>query len=1410
MRSTLRSTTVARSPGLWAVCAACMLAWVPGPDSRGQFDDNPVYVDDSPAAWEMFRRARDHEQENPGEAARVYQELLDLHALKLIPLREGDRHHLVSARGRVNAALLANPRVLERYRAMETPTARRLLEEGRYDELLRTRFLTEPALEAAIRVAQDAVERAHFSRALRGLDELAMHPDLGGRRAAYRWLLLGLAANHLGDTVRRQQARDALSEAADADSRTCREELDRLLRLGPGPEEVRGLTVLDLAPRPEVVAHVGTPIWSAELADSLFRRRFATLDLTGRGLGATLDATRLMGDLLTAAPTVAGRMVYVNEGHIIRAFDRFSQREFWSSRVGEGGVISPRGNRSVGDLNIVAVSGDRLVTITGHAGSQGRVGSAFIVCLDAATGRELWRTSFDRLGSRDDLAGLFPHGAPIVADGLVFVLARKSHGQLLMSTYLVALDLISGSPRWSQYIASSGGLQQSESRPYSTPVHVDGEIFVASAFGAAACIEAASGEVRWLRRIESPYRLSAGTLPWEMGGPAVTGRGVFVLTSDQRWIVHLDRETGTELGRFAASDWGSPAYLLGADEWVYAVGRNLNAIDARAPGVPLWTLNVSTPESVMYDIRGRVQLAGGVLVVPTDRGILYVAGDTGEVMTNVEHRGAGNPLAVGAELFVTGSDRLDAYMPIAVAETMLRRQIEAAPSDPEPALSLLRLALRLEDSSATVALAIEAADLANAAIGRSLDARVRARAQEDLFESLLQLSREHESVPYEIGAPLSSRLAAAAQSEAQRVESLLARGDWLARLAERDPVYITEAIESYQTILSDPSLAMTEHEAGGVVRRAAVDATARLGEAIRRHGAAAYAGLAREAAEALARVRAGTSPAELMALAQRYPFADASREALRLAADRLREAGRPREALAALATLYDASSSPEQVRAVLGSIVALCEESGWRTLAAHWIALSQRRHGLTDLPGPDGARRAHAAALDALLPDAAPDRRPALRRIAADRVPELPVLPGRLVRIRPGVTPPASYALMLGEGGVVSRVQGTPLSARWSATLGDPEAQLLAHDRRSLLFALPGSGGDLVRLDAETGEMLWRTTDLSASTNRLRERQRGVPARYIDLPTGVRHEAREPAPLPGPDDVIVVGRSGGVRRFDLARAGVPIVWERDHPLELVHHVLRHDLAIVLAGADRDARTGGVIGRVVLLDPADGAVLHTISTQDDELVRWMVVTPAGELVFAAGNGLAGVDLATGSRLWSHEAPQNRLLSRAWLMDDLVLAADSGSRIASIRARDGQVSRDFQPDSGPSWTPSDLINLYVVGDRILAHYQERLVWFLRDGSIDGQDVTPEERMFTDVLPGEDRLLAVSHVAVGRAGEFEVRNPGVTHVDVLYLFSRSNAILEKHFIESTRETLVGAALIDGWALLSTRDRTIAVPVE
>src|SRR5262245_19033218 len=105
---------------------ALMAALSAGPANAQQ--ENPVYVDDSPQAWELFRRAADQVRENTAESVRLYQELLDEFGLKLIPALASEPDYFASVRSRVLVMLRSDERLLERYRQIQTPQAQQLLE----------------------------------------------------------------------------------------------------------------------------------------------------------------------------------------------------------------------------------------------------------------------------------------------------------------------------------------------------------------------------------------------------------------------------------------------------------------------------------------------------------------------------------------------------------------------------------------------------------------------------------------------------------------------------------------------------------------------------------------------------------------------------------------------------------------------------------------------------------------------------------------------------------------------------------------------------------------------------------------------------------------------------------------------------------------------------------------------------------------------------------------------------------------------------------------------------------------------------------------------------------------------------------------------------------------------------------
>lgn len=1414
MRSPRGQFTTARM--LVLTVATLAATCPPAGKAFGQFGDNPVYVDNSPRAWELFRRAADQTPDNPGEAARLYQEVLDEYALKLIPISEAEAAHFASARRRVHDALLHNVDLLERYRHIETPQARRFLESGALERLIETRFLTEPALDATLRLAQADVESARFARAVQRLLEVGRHPDLAGRQAAHRWFLLGLAANHLENTDLRNRAINELASSSDPTSAALHEELMRILRAGPGPQEMRGTSIFDAAPDADVSSIVTTPIWEVPLTETPVNHVFQAGNRPANRIN--LDAARETGMLLNAAPTLAGRAVIINEGHHVRALDRFSHRQFWETSIGGAMAISPQRRQQIGDLNIVTVAGDYVVTITGHASPQTARQTGVIACLDRRTGDLLWTVHLGKLDGRDDLNGLFPHGAPVVADGTVFVLARRRSGQSLMSGYAVALDLHdNGRVRWIRYLASCGGLQNAITRPFSTITYDNGDLFVASALGAVARLGVTTGEIVWLKRMAVPLR-SVTTPPWAIGMPAITPAGVFTVAPNETDIVQFDRETGTEIARYSAREWGSPQYLLTAGEWVFGVGNDVVGVHLTDPVAPAWRLGATVPTLGFDDLRGRVQLAGTTLVVPTSQGILFVDGESGHLLRTIPVDGASNPLVIGAELFVAQTDRLTAFVPLAVAEARLREQIAESPRDPEPALSLLRLATQAPSSQRAVDLALESAEFVTAAIERMKPGHARESTQTQLFELLIAVSAFDADIDYETGSALHGRIGAAAASIEQRIEHLLARGNWLTEQARRrDRAYLAEAIESFQLILSDPMLADADRQREEIIQPAARVAVDRLAALLGEFGVGGYEPLAGTARRRFAEIGEEAPPEALVALAREFPFAAISREAGLAASQKYRRRGEPRRALQILHDLHTSSTGDHERAEIVGRIVQLAVEQRWPHLAAAWLTAARSEHGFASLPDPE-------TGIDRTIDEwfasgAAGPRRarlPKLGPIAADPNEFLPTIEGRLITIRPSVERPPSDFALIQKGAELVRVSSHDLNVDWRAPLPQGSVELLAFEGDRIVLFAPDVGEVLV-LDAKSGEPQWRSGNLRDSLIALAKRRSNAPGAGIALPDagGTRRVGSfEPLPMILGDALIAVGRSGGAFRTQIDHdAGDQVVWQRDHELRAVHFAAIHDLAIVLAGEWRDPTTRRARGKLIMLDPATGSTLGEITPRGGELIKWLIVMPRGIVVFGTDAAIEAIDLVSGQRRWSNVSPEAGWFTRGWRFGEQVLVADATTRLHALDLTTGRLSGAFEPAEDRGGQPSKLEHVQTRGDRALAHYQQRVVWFERDGSVSGQDILPHERKFSHVLLGQNRMAVISHVpnpdpSVRRQRRF---------VDRIYIFSDSCKLLDEEIIPANRNPAKEAMAIDGWLLLSERvservsdrDQTVAVPM-
>jgi outer membrane protein assembly factor BamB len=1379
---------------------------------------NPVYVDDSPQAWELILRARAHRAENAGEAVRQYQELLDDYGARLIPRRAGVSDEFVDVRTAVLADLAADADLLDRYRLMQTAEAERLLRAGELERLALTRPLTGPGLVALLRLGQDALETARFHGALARLEQAIGHPDLADSRSprgglVHAWLMLGTAAHYLGDADRLARARAALA-AAGSGGATALAELDRLGAEGSGPVIARGVSPLDASTTSGLTDLVAQTIWSQPI--ELSRSRVRPVDAFTFP-PPPAEAPRGL-DRAGIAATVAGAAVYLNDGAAVHALDRFTGRLIWSRSYAPSRIIQlpDRDTDGAGDLSLVSVTGTTLVTLTGNPAVRARDAGGSVLCLDAQTGDVRWVRSLDRIGDDDENEGLFPHGAAIIGEGAVFVLARKTSAQQLTGAYVVALDLDDGAVRWIRHVASSGS-KQNVPRPLSTLVGHGRDLIVATPVGAIACLDSTTGTIRWLKRWSVPVNVRTGArFPWQIASAAVVRDRVIAITPDQRRIAVFDLASGEEQASFDArlrSGWNAPEYLLAADDLVFGVGTEIRAFALDALDRPQWQLPPlatsgadEAPSAIVADdsagvdlalmtIAGRVQSVDLGLVVPTFDGILLLDRETGAILHRLAIESPGNPVAEGSQLIVAGAQTIDAYMSLARAEAMLRERIAAAPRDPAPALSLLQLGARVGD----LALALEAAGIVLAGIDRAPPAAGDGDARGELFEMLLALHRRGPGGDAQLADALYAMIDRVASTADQQVEARLAHADGV---ADRAPA---QAVELYQQVLSDPLLAAAVRSEDSIARPAAQWVTERLGRLIEGKGAAVYRPHADFAQRALAHLRADR-PADdgpFLALALEFPFAPTAVDAALQAAALRRDRGDVHGAVATLGAAAAALPGAAARRRLLGELVELCVADGE-------IAHAQRILRSLDLPlvTASGERTA-----DEWLAALGADR-------AAGRVPRggahlgaTQRIPGRLVAMVNGdVALPPGRALVLNGRSDLSLLVARPAAAgpgrldtAWTAAIDDPSARLLAFDDDGVLLWMGDRESDprIVCLDPRTGRARWTTPRLSHQADNGFGRD---DMAIGQLPDGRPFDPKATMPLLDGRRAYMIRATGAVVAFE--RGGGTAQWVLESTMEEVHHVALHPYALVLVGRDQqfEPRSGTLVPvpRIVVVDPATGRIVHQLHPQSS--VVWAQLDPLGTLLCASDLGLELIDVLAGRRRWmtmSYDAQDSR---RGFAAGAHVIVETRASVLFAVDLADGRLSPPFDAAVRGDWDRGSLAAVTADRGRIFARYRDRIVRYDAAGNVLGADVIMDEPREYDALVVTDR----GAIVVGSRGEGGLEEIGVpgARIGVVWMLSDDCRVDAMHALGDGEDPVIRDVLaIDGWLLLSTAGETLAV---
>lgn len=134
-----------------------------------------------------------------------------------------------------------------------------------------------------------------------------------------------------------------------------------------------------------------------------------------------------------ATPALSGKKLYLavrqNTDEVILCLDAVTGKELWRSAYPAPAVTGPAGSHP-GQRSTPAISEGKIVTF----GVSG-----ILTCLDAATGKVLWKKE----NPENAVPQFFTGMSPIIADGLCIVhLGTKDKGMV------AALDLATGSEKW--------------------------------------------------------------------------------------------------------------------------------------------------------------------------------------------------------------------------------------------------------------------------------------------------------------------------------------------------------------------------------------------------------------------------------------------------------------------------------------------------------------------------------------------------------------------------------------------------------------------------------------------------------------------------------------------------------------------------------------------------------------------------------------------------------------------------------------------------------------------------------------------------------------------------------------------------------------------------------------------------
>jgi outer membrane protein assembly factor BamB len=199
------------------------------------------------------------------------------------------------------------------------------------------------------------------------------------------------------------------------------------------------------------------------------------------------------------------------------------------------------GGKSVGSgISSLAISQGKIYTMGDQGGGKGAKGDEFVYCLDADTGKEIWKAKIGPSYFNGNGAG--PRCTPTVDGGRVYALSPQGA--------LVCLKSATGAVIWQKQMGKDFGGNMMSGWGYSESPTVDGDKLICTPGGekaAMVALDKATGAVVWSCKI--PVKCGAGyssIVTTEAGGV----KQYITLMGPQLGLIGVDANTGKFLWNY--------------------------------------------------------------------------------------------------------------------------------------------------------------------------------------------------------------------------------------------------------------------------------------------------------------------------------------------------------------------------------------------------------------------------------------------------------------------------------------------------------------------------------------------------------------------------------------------------------------------------------------------------------------------------------------------------------------------------------------------------------------------------------------------------------------------------------------------------------------------------------------------